>query len=292
MLIDFFKLNRPFKVFNDELQLTTYLADSDDLENVLFKPDTLTIPSDARMANRIFTKKTFTNVSFSKTKISGIVFRDCKFVACLFIGTRFVDCEFHNCTFIGCNPHKVKFKNTYIHPSVFVGMLDPSEHSNIGIHLFQQLYINSTNMFQYEFADSADFNRRKWIRYALNYKFPRWDKIKPQYIGRWLGNYFYYVFAGYGVRASYVAVWALIVTCVSIAVNFLCWDSFGVMGKDGPVLEREFVTILYYTVTIPVGVGDFTPTSSVGRVIFLAEALLGLTILSLFATWLVKRALR
>lgn len=290
MLADFFKLNHPFTVFENQLRLTDILANSNDLRDVLFRPDTL-VPTDTTIANSPFTGKTFTNVSFSKTEISGVIFRNCTFVDCLFIGTRFVDCEFHDCTFTGCNPHKIVFKNTYVDPCVFEGMLDPVKHSNIGIRLFQQLYENSTEMRQSEFANSAEFNRYKWRRYLLNYRYRGWKKKNLQYIMGWLTNYLFYILAGYGIRSKFLAAWASIAVAVSMGVNFLWWDSLSVVGKAGPVEEREFIKVLYYTATIPVGVGDFTPASNVGRLI-LGEAIFGLIIVSLFATWLVKRALR
>ena len=291
MLTEFFKLNPPFTVFKDQLQLTESLRNSNDLRNVLYQPDTLG-PPDTTNQNSPFTKKTFTNVSFSKTTISGVIFRNCAFVDCLFIGTRFVDCEFRGCTFTGCNPYRVVFKGTYIDPSVFEGMLDPVAHSNIGINLFQQLYDNSIAMHEPKFADTAEFNRSKWNHYVLNYRYPGWQRRDHKYIKEWLTNYLYYISAGYGIRFKFLATWTFIVIGGSVGVNFLCWDSLSVVGRDGPAREREFMEVLYYTATIPLGVGDFTPASDVGRFIFLVEALFGLMILSLFATWLVKRALR
>ena len=290
MLTDFFKLNCPFTEFEKQEELTTILHNSSDLRNVLFRPDILRL--NTATPRNLFTDKTFTNVSFSKTEISGVSFRDCTFVDCLFIGTYFVDCEFHGCIFTRCNPHKVVLKNTYIDPSVFEGMLDPVKYSNIGIHLFQQLYKNSTEMNHREFANSAEFNRHKWNRYVLNYRYSGWRKKNPQYIMEWLTNYLFYILAGYGIRSKFLAAWAFIAVAGSVSVNFIWWDSLSIIGKDGPAGEREFIKVLYYTATIPGGVGDFTPASDVGRLIFLAEALFGLIIVSLFVTWLVRRALR
>ena len=237
MLANFFKLNCPFTDFEDQLRLTGILANSNDLRDVLFRPDTL-VPTDTTIANSPFMGKTFTNVSFSKTEISGVIFRNCTFVDCLFIGTRFVDCEFHDCTFTGCNPHKVVFKNTYVDPRVFEGMLDPVKHSNIGIHLFQQLYENSTEMRQREFANSAEYNRYKWQRYLLNYRYKGWKKKNLQYIMRWLTNYLFYILAGYGIRSKFLAAWASIAVAVSMGVNFLWWDSLSVVGNAGLAEER------------------------------------------------------
>lgn len=214
MLTDFFKLNPPVTVFKDQLKLTRLLRNSNDLRNVLFQPDTLG-PPDTTNAIRPFTDKTFTNVSFAKTTITGVTFRDCVFVDCLFIGTRFVNCEFHGCTFKGCNPHKIVFENTYIDPSVFEGMLDPVEHSNIGMHLFQQLYNNSMETHQPEFADTAEFNRSKWNRYVLNHRYSGWKKKDPQYIVGWLTNYLFYILVGYGIRFKFLAALMSIVIAVS-----------------------------------------------------------------------------
>ena len=173
---DFFRLEGDYDTLNSEEELTNHLRRSTDLRNVLFFPETLA--PHTRNEDNPFVGKTFTNVSFSHTRISGVIFRNCKFVKCLFIGTRFVDCEFHSCSFEGCNPYRVEFKNTYIDPRVFEGMLDPVKYSNIGMYLFQNLYENSTERNQLEFVRSAEFNRYKWSRYVLNYRYAersKWD---------------------------------------------------------------------------------------------------------------------
>ena len=126
----------------------------------------------------------------------------------------------------------------------------------------------------------------------MNHRYSGWKKKDPQYIVGWLTNYLFYILVGYGIRFKFLAALMSIVIAVSVGVNFLFWDSLSVVGRDSPVGEREFIEVLYYTATIPLGVGDFTPTSGVGRVIFLGEAFFGLSIVSLFVTWLVKRALR
>ena len=266
------------------------MCNSNDLRDVFFQPDTLG-PPEATTPNNPYTDKTFTNVSFSKTTVSGVIFRNCAFVDCLFIGTCFENCEFHSCTFKGCNLHKIIFRSTYINPSVFEGILDPVKYSNIGMNLFQQLYTNSTEQRQREFTDTAEFNRNKWNRYVLNYRYAK-RKTDLQYIGEWLSNFSFYVFAGYGIRSKFVGAWAFIVTVGSVVINFLLWDSLRVVAKDGTTVKGGLIDVLYYTATVPAGVGDFTPASDVGRLIFVGETLFGLIVFFLFATWLVKRTLR
>ena len=290
MLTDFFKLNSPFRAFKTEQELVDPLLTSNDLRDISFEPATLG-PPNRTLPNNPYYNKTFTNVSFSKTTISGVIFRNCLFVDCLFMGTHFNNCQFRGCTFKGCNPYQVRFTNTYIDPSVFEGMLNPVEHSNIGMHLFQQLYNNSREQNQQNFANSAEFNSKKWSRYDLNYRY-RQASFNRRYIVEWLANYSFFIMAGYGIRSKFLLAWAFIVTVVSVGINFFLWDSLNIVERNGFLAEKQFINVLYYTATIPTGTGDFTPGSSIGRLIFLGEALVGLIILSLFATWLVKRALR
>ena len=301
MLTNFFRLNTPangsIKEFNCQQDFTDFLINAQGVIDAQFQPRTLTLvdsETEGDLFSRdLFSGKAFTNVSFLGTTISGITFNDCVFIDCLFIGTRFVDCEFHDCTFEGCNPHKVVFANTYISPLVFEGMLDQAKYANIGMHLFQQLYKNSMDMHQREFANAAEFNRQKWVRYFLNYDYRRRKKKKDfEYIRRWVINYLFYILAGYGIRSKFWGVWAFIVVIGSVGVNFVCWDSLNVVGKNGAVGERSLIRVAYYTATIPGGFGDFTPASDMGRLIFLGEAFCALIIVSLFVTWLVKQALR
>ena len=93
MLHNFFRLNRPFRVFHSTDDLTEALEISNDLRNVLFEPDHMGW-DDFEGKRGIFSNKSFTNVSFSKTEIKDIIFRDCAFVDCLFIGTIFVTANF------------------------------------------------------------------------------------------------------------------------------------------------------------------------------------------------------
>ena len=290
MLRDFFKLEKPYTDF-DEQRMTELLANSNDLRDVLFRPDTLSLST--TNASNPFVDKTFTNVSFSKTEISGVTFRNCTFIDCLFIGTRFVDCEFHGCSFEGCNPYKVVFKNTYIDPTVFEGMLDPVKYWNIGIHLFQELYENSMGMHQREFARAAEFNRCKWDRYVLNHNYAGLrEKTDARYTMRWIANYSSYVFVGYGIRAKFLVTWALISVAVSVGVNYIWWDSLSVVGRGGPTEGKGLIEVLYYTITIPSGIGDLTPTSDMGRLIFLSETLIGVFVVALFVHLMIRRTLR
>ena len=237
MLVNFFTLNPPFTPIENHEKLVSVLRISSGLDSVLFQPNVLSIEHLLPRRN-LFTNKTFNNVSFAKTRICGITFRNCTFTDCLFIGTQFINCEFHDCTFNGCNPFKVEFNNTYIDPAVFEGMLDPVDHWNIGISLFQELYKNAMNMHQRDFARTAEFNENKWQRYLLTHRNPGWKKAEPQFIIKWLRNILFYAVAGYGIRAKFLLFWATVLATGSVTTNFFLWDSLQVVGRDGVAPEE------------------------------------------------------
>ena len=200
--------------------------------------------------------------------------------------------SFITAPFLAAIQIKIELQNTYVDPSIFVGMLDRGKHSNIGIHLFQQLYHNSIAMNQWEFADTAEFNRKKWTRYVLNYKRRENQIGKIEHIAKWTRNCLFYLLVGYGVRFKFIAFWAATGIIAFLILNYALWSDLGIVGKSGPVEEKTFVAVLYYTATIPSGLGEFTPTSDAGRLLFLLEAFFALIIGSFFVTWLVKRTVR
>ena len=56
-----------------------------------------------------------------------------------------------------------------------------------------------------------------------------------------------------------LAAWPVVFAAVSIAANFYFWDRLSIVGKDGFSSERSIVDVVYYTVTIPIEVGELTP---------------------------------
>lgn len=163
MLSNFFKLNAPFEVFDDR-QLEQHFKTSRDLRSVLYEPDRwISEP-------KKFKSFSFTNVSLSKTYFCERTFTDCSFEDCLFIGSSFERVEFHRCKFINCNFHKATFEDCYLDPATI--SLDKkyrNSHSNIGVHLFQQLYEDAAKSRQSTFAMKADIEFRRWKRWQLAY---------------------------------------------------------------------------------------------------------------------------
>lgn len=290
MLKKFFELNSPITIFETPERLIEHFDTSDHLRNVLYEPSELDLPR----PKNVFRKLRFTNVSFAKTEIRNVEFRNCIFEDCLFTGTKFINCEFHRCTFQGCNPHKIVFENTYIDPKVFEGMLDPKKYSNIGIHLFQQLFTNAENTHQRDFAHTAEFNFNKWKRYHLNYERRTKRLSFWAYVQEWLPNLLYYSIAGYGIRTKFFASWTASALIILFLVNFTLWDRFEISQGDGNIANGGIIDVFYFSVITmaTVGFGDLTPSSSLGRFAVACEAIIGLILLSVFATILIKRLVR
>ena len=117
-------------------------------------------------------------------------------------------------------------------------------------------------------------------------------KARPQFIVRWLINVLFYIFAGYGIRARFLLLWAIVLASGSVSTNFFLWDNLGVVGRDGVSPARNFIGVLYYTVTTFARFGDLTPGSDVGKLVFVVESFLGIVLVSLFVAWLIRQALR
>lgn len=236
----------------------------------------------------------FENVSFSKTVIKGVFFNKCIFKDCLFIGTKFIECEFHRCQFENCNPYKVSFKDTYIDPKVFAKLLNPIEHSNIGVYFFQQLLSNSINMKQNEFANLAEYYYKLWKRYQLIYEWKKGDITFTEFIVGWLPNYIYYWIAGYGLRTSIFAVWTILMLTGIIYINHILWDKLFIFGRNGVVSNSSWIETIYFTIiTIStVGYGDLTPISKFGMLMISCEVIFGIIWISVFASTVIKRIVR
>ncbi len=163
MLSNFFQLNALFEEF-DEVKLTNHFKTSRDLRSVLYKPDSW--PSLPKQLKCI----TFTNVSLSKTTFKNFTFTNCQFEDCLFIGSAFINVDFHRCQFVNCNFYKAEFDNCYIDPqTISFDKKYRRAMANIGVHLYQQLYENSSKSRQSDFAMTADIEFRKWKRWQLSY---------------------------------------------------------------------------------------------------------------------------
>jgi hypothetical protein len=287
MLSDFFKLDEPFVVF-DEIKLADHFKTSHDLRSVLYQPDEW-LNQQKRVKSF-----SFTNVSFSKTKFSGVTFTECRFEDCLFIGSTFSNVEFHRCKFINCNLFKTTFDNCYIDPVIIY--FDKKYRrfaANIGVHIYQQLYENSSKTRQSDFAMKADFEFRRWKRWQLRYdqkvgKINRFDRAL-----KWSSSLAYEWLAGFGYKPwRFVIATVLVFTTVSLLnMNVLP----GALTHDGTTVgNMTLPDAIFYTYSMMTALGFSTivPKTDFAKILAVSEALVGIGWLGIFTSLLVKRFIK
>ena len=271
------------------------LQRENNIRNIVYWPDFLTFEQlDYKRSHTI--GKRFENVSFSHTTIVGIDFGECVFIDCDLINTTFVNCEFHDCTFQNCDPYKISFVNTYIDPQVFVGMLDKHDQSNKGLELFQVLYDNATNTNQYEYASTAEFNKRKWQRYQLTYDHTN-DRIKTMFPGftyrrKWFINVFSWLTFGYGIRSKFLSLWIAPIAFALLAINYVYWDCLQVSGTTEGAIPGNLTNVIFYTLTSHVGVNIFAPASLAGKLLLVFQSGFGLVTIAVALRMFVRLALK
>ena len=293
----FFRLEQPtqphenIKDLNVAAELQTALSNSNDLRNAIYWPPTLA-PEELKVHRSFFTKKTFTNVSFKDTHISGFEFRQCHFRDCLFIDAVFDNCEFHQCTFEGSNPHKKTLNKTYIDPTSFEGIVNKKNYSNVGIHLFHELYDNAIKTNQPRFARAAEFNMRKWERYDFDRKHPKLCKFKGVQFFEWLANVLSWIFVGYGIRAKFWMAWASFFCALAVLINYIFWDSLAITDATNTIVQRDLIDVCFYTLTTFGAFNVLAPTSDIGKIVFVGQTGFGLFVFALFVRWLLRLAMR
>jgi len=210
------------------------------LKKVSFKPKEMG-PQDLSIKNVNFKK-----CIFNHRTIKSIRFHHCIFESCLFTGTIIQNCEFHSCSFHESCFYKTKIFDTYIDPSSFIFGSDwHIKWANINAWWFQNLYQNSKNLHQEDFAMIADrefqFYRRYEYLFGTNRKrFRFWVSV------------FYDVVLGYGY-----GIWnVLIFTCIFVAAFAFLMHQGTNLWEDCGVAGYLYFSIVSFTT---VGYGDVTP---------------------------------
>ena len=233
----------------------------------------------------------FEEVSFSKTEVQGFEFDKCTFERCLFIGTIFNDCRFASCRFIDCNPFRVQFVGCFADPAQFDQCLPRRGSANLGVHLFQQLLLNSRQQAQPDFSDEAQFWFRRWQHRQLGAElranfFTRksWGRV-PQYV---LACVFDAV-AGSGMRLGSLLLSSAIFLACMTTVNWMLAPSLG-LQEDTRVIDN-FPDAFYFTTVVmtTLGFGDMTPHSQLGRLLVSFEAICGFVLFAFLTSTLYRR---
>ena len=260
------------------------------------------IPKDFKYTNvpkqRSISCKKFKQVNFSHTCISGFVFNECDFTRCLFIGTKIENCEFHNCNFELTNTHKISISNTYIDPTSFRNCLNPREHQNIGVHLYQILLRNSRATRQIEYERNAQFLFLRWKRYQDTYEIKKLAKrsIKNLFSKemllkflKYLGRLTWEKVFGSGLRPRYFIQTVICTIMVFFFLNFYFREEFGLEKQSEPV--SSWVEALYFTLIsfTTLGYGDIVPSTEIGQLVASLQSLIGFFLLALLVAMLYRK---
>lgn len=232
----------------------------------------------------------FYEISFSKTEIHSFEFNNCTFERCLFIGTIFKDCRFASCRFIQCNPFRVQFVGCFADPSQFDQCLPEHGSANLGVHLFQQLLLNSRQQAQPDFSDEAQFRFRRWqhrqLRAELKANSTRksWDRVL-----KYLLALFFDIAAGSGMRLGRLLLSSGIFLSIISLVNWLLAPFLG-LKENGQVIEN-LPDAFYFTTVImtTLGFGDMTPHTQFGRLVVSCEAICGFVLFAFLTSTLYRR---
>ncbi len=299
MLKNFFKLNEPNKEFKKKEELISFLENSKDLRNFLYRPDLL--DSNTEYTKYKIENTTFTNVSFSKTTLKNLIFIGCNFIDCLFIGTKFESCEFHNCKFKDTNLYKADFDDVYVNPDAFKNAIPDkdNQYANIAVYLFKQLYLNSRDQTQSEFARKADFQFKRWNDKLIKYKFTNklpYPISKWEFYSQYIPNQLYKCLFGYGLRLRNFMLTFLGVFGLSYFANYKLWPQYKQQKKDvfietfEPDSVNHSVNALYtLDVTTKLVDSQIQPTSIIGMNLLALQSIIAFVLLTGLITIVVNK---
>lgn len=280
MLRDFFKLNKPFEIFDFET-LVSHLKTSKHICNMLYEPTSF---YDQKISGVIFE-----NSSFSKTTIKNTTFKNCSFKDCLFIGTVFEDVEFHDCKFESCNFFKSIFNKVYAKPHQFRKAIADYKYSNIAVHLYHQLRENYYQESQREYKNEAEYYFSHWCRKnnflqakIKNYK---WYSYWPQYIGSFMYDYL----LGYGYRVRNLVITTFLLLIAVIWINY-SFSSYLFTASTDCSLAK----IIYFTLTTMATIGGsgYDPSTNIGYFLVTGNVIFGISILSAAISAILKKVIR
>lgn len=114
-------------------------------------------------------------------------------------------------------------------------------------------------------------------------------------------NYLSFIFSiAYGQRMQMglhpaQAVWLFLLSNILLILTFAAgWQVFDVYGtSDGCNNSSDFLDSLYFSTTIfaTVGFGDFLPCNAHGKMLFIAESIIGSTHFGIFITLIFSRVI-
>lgn len=294
VLTDFFRLNDPVAIVTQQELRKRLRNKQTKFQNLVLEPNSV-LEWEKGLK---FEGLEFTNFSFSRCTITKAIFKNCTFRDCLFLGTLIEDAEFHGCKFENCNFNKAKLRDVYAKPEQFEAAVQDEKHANVGVWLYQQLRNNYDQTSQREFHNAVEFRFQTWRRkeeYYLRKKRPtngsgfaawfQWIFFWPAHVK----SRIYGAFFGYGY-----SWWRLLATSsVAIAIMSV---------YNGQVAQEAFsltaspsnASTVYFTIAtmLTLGAFGFDPKTQLGYIVVLANALVGVILISALLGSLVGRLSR
>lgn len=288
----FFELRQPYTELTNVDDFWVKVRDKSEtkIEDFLYRPDRL--ESKEPPQKWMIRGKSFKNISFSKTLLSYLEFTDCTFNECLFVGSIVSDCRFNDCQFVNCNFFRAQFQNCFIDPSSFARCLDPVNHANIGVGLYQELLQNSRQQAQPEFSNEAQYQFRRWKRFlgwhevrTSNKSFLRTLPRRSSLLWAWA----YEKSTGSGTRFTNMAATSATILVALTVINYMFRDCFGLMIGNEPV--KSIPESFYFStiVVTTLGFGDITPRTDLGRIVVSLQALLGFATFAVLVSMAFRR---
>jgi len=182
-------------------------------------------------------------------------------------------------------------------------------HTNIGVHLFDQILQNCKSQQLIEFSRVAEYQYWTWRRYRMWHKIfdglskkpkntkPKINLTVPQRIQQifsWIASGTHCIFLGYGLKPMRFVFWSLVIFFTLVTIIFYNQKEFGFQGSLVNSSKLSYLSIAYYTAVTAstLGYGDITPLSDFGMVLASAISILGLVWMGLLTSLIVKRFIR
>jgi uncharacterized protein YjbI with pentapeptide repeats len=222
----------------------------------------------------------FTKCLFNKQDIQNVIFQECEFVDCQFNGANIKECEFHQCKFTECTFYKTQVSDTYLDPKSFnFSRKWYLKLANVNAWWFQELYRNSKNIHQEDFAMHAD----KKFQFYRRYEYLFGKNKKPH---RFVGGLFYDIVLGYGY-----GIWnTLFFTFLLVIIFALAMQQYTNLGHNATFIESIYFSITSFST---VGYGEITPIrETIAHVITTAFLFLSVVWGAIVTAVIVKRLVK
>jgi hypothetical protein len=165
--------------------------------------------------------------------------------------------------------------------------------ANIGVHLYHQLYEDSSKSRQSSFEMKADIEFRRWKRWQLGFD-QKSGKISALERSReCFSSLTYEWVAGFGYRPwRFILATVILFTALSL-LNISILP--GALKQDGQIIQQMTVpdAIFYtYSMLTALGFSTIVPETGFAKLLAVSEALIGIGWLGVFTSLLVKRFIK